>query len=117
MLIQNLTLRVSIVLDVPLGVAREHAELVLGARFLQIVDSKGSLVVNDVLLDRGFAAAGFPNHHVEVADVFARRHVPRCFPTLILGIAVKKIVIYRRENFKRNIDSRNLTMKCTYVHS
>lgn len=87
MLIQNLTLRISIVLDVPLGVARKHAELVLRARLLQIVDPEGPLAVNDVLLDHGFAAAGFSNYHVEVADVFARRHVPRRFPTLILGIA------------------------------
>lgn len=86
-LIQNLTLRISIVLDVPLGIAREHAEFVFGARLLQIVDPKRSLAVNDVLLDHRFAAAGFPNHHVEVADIFARRDVPRRFPAFILAIA------------------------------
>lgn len=51
MLIQNLTLRISIVLDIPLGIAREHAQLVFGARLLQIVDPERSLAVNDVLLD------------------------------------------------------------------
>lgn len=89
-LIQNLTLRTSVVLDVPLGIAREHAELVFGARLLQIVDPERSLAVNDVLLDHGFTAAGFPNHHVEVTDIFARRHVPRRFPTLVLDVAKEK---------------------------
>lgn len=74
-------------LDVPFGIAREYAELVFGARLLQIVDPEGSLAINDVLLDHGFAAAGFANHHVEVADIFARCYVPCRSPTLILIVA------------------------------
>jgi len=87
MLIQNLTLWISIVLDVPLRIAREHAEFIFSARLFQIIDPEGSFTVNDVFLEPGFAATGFPNHYVEVADVFAWRHVPCRFPTFILGIA------------------------------
>lgn len=71
MLIQDLTLRVSIVFDISLGIACEHAELVFGIGLGQIVNSEGTLAVNDVLLDHGFAAARFSNHHVKVANVFA----------------------------------------------
>lgn len=101
MLIQNLTLRTSVVLDVSFGIACEHAELVFGARLLQIVDPERSLAVNDILLDHGFTAAGFPNHHVEVTNIFARRHVPRRFPTLILDIAKEKYDLRSRKFFRK----------------
>jgi len=101
MLIQNLTLRTSVVLDVPLRIACEHAEFVFGARFLQIVNPERSLAVNDVLLDHGFTAAGFPNHHVEVTDIFARRHVPRRFPTLIFDIAKEKYDLRSPKFFRK----------------
>lgn len=94
MLIQDLTLRVSIVFDISLGIACEHAELVFGAGLSQIVDPEGTLTVNNILLDHGFAAAGFSNHHVKVADVFARRHIPRGFPAIILIIAKENHIIY-----------------------
>lgn len=94
MLIQDLTLRISIVLDISLGIACEHAKLIFDVRFGEIVDPEGTLAINDVLLHRGFAAAGFSNHYVKIADVFTRRYVPRRFPAIILIIAKENHVIY-----------------------
>jgi len=87
MLIQDLTLRISIVLDISLGIACEHAKFIFGVRFGEIVDLEGTIAINDVLLDHGFAAAGFSNHYVKIADVLAGRHIPCRFPTIVLVIA------------------------------
>lgn len=81
-------------LDISLGITSKHAEFVFGVRLSQIVDPEGTLAVNDVFLDHGFAAAGFSNHHVKVADVLARGHIPRRLPAIVLIIAKGNHIIY-----------------------
>ena len=83
-------------LHVALRVPREHAQLVLCPRVLQVRDFKGPLAVDEILLDRGFTTPGLSNHHVKVADVFSRRHVPRRLPTLVLLVTKKYSFRYPR---------------------
>lgn len=115
-MIQDLALRVPEVLDVTLGVARQHAQLVLGARLLEIVDPEGSLAVDNVFLDGGFAAAEFSDHHVEVANVLPRRHIPRRPPAVVVGVAEGKSLFIASEispsDFRSQSISENCEIKC-----
>lgn len=76
-------------LHVAFGVPSEDAQLVLGPGLLQILDLERTLAVDQILLDCRLAASGLSHHHVEVADIFPGRHVPRRLPASVVLVAGK----------------------------